>query len=240
MIYVMSDLHGCYEEYLEALEAIDFKDSDQLYILGDIVDRGKEPIKVLQDMMMRSNVFPIIGNHEYMAQSVLRKLCVEITEENVQTHLSEADLESYYHWCKDGGDVTLEQFRSLSFEDRQDILDYLDEFTLFEEVQVNGRDFILVHAGLNPFISSKPIEEYKLEEVIFKAPDYDRVYFEDKYLVSGHKPTVSIDKKQKGKIIEMNRHIAIDCGCVFGLNLGVYCLDTGEKWYIASHKKRNR
>lgn len=238
MIYVMSDLHGCYEEYLQALEAIDFKDSDQLYVLGDIVDRGKEPIKILQDMMMRSNVFPIIGNHEYMAQTVLRKLCVEITEENVQTHLSEADIESCAHWCRDGGDVTLEQFRRLSFEDQQDILDYLDEFTLLEEVRVKDKAFILVHAGLNPFFPEKPIEEYKLEEVIFKAPDYNRVYFEDKYLVSGHKPTVSIDKKQKGRIIEMNHHIAIDCGCVFGLNLGVYCLDTGEKWYIESQNKK--
>lgn len=238
MIYVMSDLHGCYEEYLEALEAIDFKDSDQMYILGDIVDRGKEPIRLLQDMMMRSNVFPIIGNHEFMAQSVLRKLCVEITEKNADTHLSETDMENCYHWCKDGGDVTLEQFRTLSFEEKQDILDYLDEFSLFEEVRVNDRDFVLVHAGLNPFVLGKPLDEYKLEEVIFKAPDYNRIYFEDKYLVSGHKPTVSIDKKQKGRIIEMNRHIAIDCGCVFGLNLGVYCLNTGEKWYIESHKKK--
>ena len=27
MIYVMSDIHGCYEEYLEALRMIDFKDN---------------------------------------------------------------------------------------------------------------------------------------------------------------------------------------------------------------------
>ena len=38
------------------------------------------------------------------------------------------------------------------------------------------------------------------------------------------------------QIIEKNHHIAIDCGCVFGMNLGVYCLDTGEKWYIEKEK----
>lgn len=237
MIYVMSDLHGCYDEYLKALELVDFKETDQLYILGDVVDRGKEPIRLLQDMMMRSNVFPIIGNHEYMALSVLRKLCVEITEENVQSHLNETDMESLYHWCKDGGDVTLQQFQKLSYEEKLDILDYLDEFSLVEEISVNQKHFILVHAGLNPFIKDKALEDYQLEEVIFKSCDYDRVYFEDKYLVSGHKPTVSIDKKQKGQIIEMNHHIAIDCGCVFGLNLGIYCLDTGEKWYVESSHK---
>ena len=86
MIYVMSDLHGCYEEYCKALELIDFSSEDTLYVLGDIVDRGKEPIKILQDMMMRDNVYPIIGNHDYMAMSVLRKLTVEITEDNYESH----------------------------------------------------------------------------------------------------------------------------------------------------------
>lgn len=236
MIYVMSDLHGCYQEYLKALEVIGFNDNDQLYVLGDIVDRGKEPIKLLQDMMMRSNIFPIIGNHEYMALTVLRKFCVEITQENVETHLDEEDMENFYHWCSDGGKVTLEQFRKLSSEEQLDILDYLEEFSLLEEVSVNGKDFVLVHAGLHPFLPDKPLEEYQLEEVIFKSPNYDLVYFADKYLVSGHKPTISIDKKKRGQIIEKNHHIAIDCGCVFGMNLGVYCLDTGEKWYIEKEK----
>ena len=83
MIYVMSDIHGCYDAYLEALKKIDFKDEDTLYILGDVIDRGKQSIELLQDMMCRNNVYPLIGNHEYMALTVLNKLCVEITEENV-------------------------------------------------------------------------------------------------------------------------------------------------------------
>ena len=84
MHYVMSDLHGCYQEYREALEKINFNEQDTLYVLGDVVDRGPEPIKLLQNMMLRPNVLPIIGNHEYMALTVLKKLCVEITEENAE------------------------------------------------------------------------------------------------------------------------------------------------------------
>ena len=75
MIYAMSDLHGSYDEFIKALEVIDFNDEDELYVVGDIMDRGKNPIKLLQDMMMRPNVFPIIGNHDYMALTVLKKLC---------------------------------------------------------------------------------------------------------------------------------------------------------------------
>ena len=212
MIYVMSDIHGCYEEYLEALELIHFSDEDELYIVGDIVDRGKEPIKLLQDMMCRHNVFPIIGNHDYMALTVLKKLCVEITEENVDTHLNEDDMMNYLHWIKDGGNTTCEQFKKLSREEQLDILDYLEEFTLYEEVSVNNHDYILVHAGLNPFNKNKQLDEYSIDEVIFKSVDYNVQYFDDKYLVTGHKPTVSIDKSKKGQIIEKNNHIAIDCG----------------------------
>ncbi len=233
MIYVMSDIHGCYNEYLKALDIINFNDNDELYVLGDIVDRGNEPIKLLQDMMLRHNVFPIIGNHDYMALTVLKKLCVEITEENVETHLNEDDMLNYIHWMNDGGKTTCEQFQKLSREDQLDIIDYLEEFTLYEEVNVNNKEYILVHAGLNPFDKNKELDEYSIDEVIFKSVDYNIKYFDDKYLVTGHKPTISIDKSKKGQIIEKNNHIAIDCGCVFGMNLGILCLNTHEKWYIS-------
>lgn len=232
MIYVMSDLHGCYKEYLEALECIGFSDEDQLYVLGDIVDRGEEPIKLLQDMMMRHNVFPLIGNHEYMALTVLNRLSVEISKDNAESCLSEKDIENYYHWVQDGGDVTCNQFQALSREDQQDILEYLEEFTLYEEVQVNGKEYILVHAGLEPFDVHKALETYKIEEIVFKSVDYQNMYFKDKYVVSGHRPTFTIDEDHKGKIIEINNHLAIDCGCVYGYALGVLCLDTLEKWYV--------
>lgn len=49
MIYVISDIHGCYKEYKELLEKIHFGETDELYVLGDVVDRGPEPMKVLHD-----------------------------------------------------------------------------------------------------------------------------------------------------------------------------------------------
>ena len=54
MIYVMSDIHGCYKEFIKALEVVNFNDNDELYILGDIVDRGDEPIKLLQDLINKN------------------------------------------------------------------------------------------------------------------------------------------------------------------------------------------
>ena len=40
MTYVMSDLHGHYQKYLQMLDMIHFSDNDDLYMLGDVVDRG--------------------------------------------------------------------------------------------------------------------------------------------------------------------------------------------------------
>ena len=232
MHYVMSDIHGCYEEYLEALELIHFSDEDELYIVGDIVDRGKDPIPLLQDLMIRSNVFPILGNHDYMALTVLKKLCVEIVEENVETHVSMEDMMNYYSWVKEGGYTTLKQFQQLSYEEKMDIIAYLEEFLICEEVHVNNETYILAHAGISNFEEKKRIYDYSFIDLIFTACDYTKPYYQDAYFVSGHTPTFKIDASYKGKIYEKNNHIALDCGCIYGLNLGVYCLDTKKAYYV--------
>ena len=43
MIYVTGDIHGCYAQYRRLLEQIGLRESDTLYVLGDVVDRGPEP-----------------------------------------------------------------------------------------------------------------------------------------------------------------------------------------------------
>ena len=53
-------------------------------------------------MMLRRNVFPIIGNHEYMALMVLKKFAVEITDENTENYLSADDITSYMNWSLNG------------------------------------------------------------------------------------------------------------------------------------------
>ena len=37
MICVMSDIHGMYDKYIEMMDLIDLKETDTLYILGDII-----------------------------------------------------------------------------------------------------------------------------------------------------------------------------------------------------------
>lgn len=236
MKYVISDIHGCFTEYQELLERIGFRDEDELYVLGDVVDRGPEPIRVLQDMMLRPNVYPILGNHEYMALSVLRRLAVEITRENAENYLTADDLLSYSYWMKDGGEITSRQFSQLSREEKEEVLDYLMEFSVYEEVAAGGKQYVLVHAGIRDFQEERDLEDYEFEDFVLFRADYDRRYFSDprKYLVTGHMPTMAIRADQQPLVYQEKGHIAIDCGCVFGGQLAAYCLDTGEIFYVKS------
>ena len=79
MTYLMSDLHGQYDKYRKMLEKIRFGDRDDLYVLGDVVDRGPEPMKILRDMSLRINVFPILGNHDWTARVILSRLNTKIS-----------------------------------------------------------------------------------------------------------------------------------------------------------------
>lgn len=67
--------------------------------------------------------------------------------------------------------------------------------------------------------------------MIFTRADYGTIYDKSYYLVTGHTPTFQISSEYNGKIYCKNHHIAIDCGCVFGKRLGVYCFDTEECIY---------
>ena len=78
--YVMSDIHGEYDMFMEVLQKIQFREDDTLYILGDVLDRGPHPIKTLLKLMEMPNVICMVGKHELMALECLEFLMQEITE----------------------------------------------------------------------------------------------------------------------------------------------------------------
>ena len=232
MIYILSDVHGQVAKYQAMLEKIRFRPADTLYVLGDAVDRGPEPMKILLDMMSRPNVIPILGNHEFMAAYCLRLLLKEITDDTI-AELDDVQWAALEEWFLNGGHTTLASFHRLSPEERLEVWDYLGGFSLYEEVSVGGKDYLLVHAGLDNFSPDKPLEDYALHELIFCRPDYGRPYYTDKYVVTGHTPTQVISGNPKpGRVYRANNHIAIDCGCGYGGPLAAICLDTREEFYV--------
>lgn len=231
MIYVMGDIHGCYDKYEEMLKRIRFSDDDTLFVLGDVVDRGPEPVKVLRDMAMRGNVYPILGNHEIMMLDVLEPLLVEITEDNWSTHLTGELLHKFSMWQMDGGDVTARQMRALPKEERRDLLDYVKEFPLYEAVDVGDKTFLLVHAGLGNYRADKKLREYTAEELAFMRPTLGGTYYgDDVVIVAGHTPTKAFG--DRWEIVRSGNAIFMDCGAAFGGKLACLCLDTMEEFYV--------
>ena len=232
MIYCMSDIHGHYDKYLEMLRKIDFKDSDTLFVLGDVVDRGPSSMEILLDMMCRPNVIPILGNHEYAAMANLQFLAQEITEDSL-SHFDENVMNNLLQWQSIGGTSTMESFRKLDREQKEEILEYLEEFSLYEEIVVGKKKYVLVHAGLKNFNPDRPLWDYELYEVIFDRADYGKTYFDNKTLVTGHTPTALIPEHDGTDTIYKGcGHIAIDCGCEFDGKLACIRLNDEKEFYV--------
>lgn len=230
MTYVMSDLHGEYSKFLSMLEVIGFTDDDTLYVLGDIVDRGDEPVKLLKDLMVRPNVFPTMGNHDFFACDILKQLMTEITEDT--TALAPELMNQVLDWIQDGGTNTMVQFKELTPDERTALVDYISSFPLVEITEIEDRCFIMSHAGLGNFEKKKKLKDYSVFDLIASRPEPDKRCFDDEsiYIVCGHTPTFNICGEHR--IYQSNGNVFIDCGAVFGGRLGCLCLDTMEEFYV--------
>ena len=225
MIYVMSDLHGCYEAYVKMLKKISFSKEDVLYILGDVVDRGPNGMKILLDIAKRENVILFRGNHDLQAAILLLNL-YRFEDRKCPKEL----IEAYKGWLEDGGKTTLEEFLMLSEKERKIVLSVLRKSQISKEIKVNGKKYLLAHTVPEvDFICD--YEEWTEEDYTIGEPDYEEVYFDDTQVITGQTPTEYIDRNFAGKIWMGNHHIAIDCGAVFGYSLGCLCLDTMEESY---------
>ncbi len=231
MIYAMSDLHGCYDKFIGMLDKIHFSEKDTLYILGDVVDRGEDGIKLLLDLAKRKNVICLRGNHDNTALRILNYL-----KTPADSPLADKLIEIFKLWLSDGGYPTYKAFSALDEPGRQTVLSYLNSLPIFDEITVADRSFFLSHTGPQNE-KMQNFDSCQMNDFLIGEIEYEKVYFKDKFFVSGHTPTELIDKSYKGRIYQKNNHIAIDCGAVFGNPLGCICLNTLEKFYFDDMEK---
>lgn len=102
--------------------------------------------------------------------------------------LGNAQIATLSNWLANGGGPTLHELKQLRQEEREGLLDYIQEMDLYAQVEAGGCCFVLVHIGLEHF-PEKPLEEYELTDFLFCRHNPDQVYYEDRYLVYGHTPT---------------------------------------------------
>lgn len=226
MVYAVSDLHGCYDKYIKLLERLNMTSDDSLYILGDIVDRGSEGIKIILDLVNRKNIFSCRGNHDHCAQILLRNFAIPN-----DGYFADGLEETFRLWLSDGGNTTYEEFLKLDENKQRVVLNYLKSLSVFKKLTIGGRKFFLAHT-VPEKSKMLDIENCRNSDFIMGEPEYEKMYFEDTIIVTGHTPTGFIDPEYTGRIWKGNNHIAIDCGTVFGNPLGCICLDTLEDFYV--------
>lgn len=231
MIYVTSDLHGYpLEAFQKLLADAGFSGEDFLFVLGDVIDRGDEGVRLLRWMAAQPNVQLILGNHEAMLLG-----CAFLFREAERAgELVPEDLERLALWRSNGADPTLKAFQEL-LRDKPDvmegILDYLNDAPLYDYVDVNGRQFILVHAGLGGFRSDKPFHRYEPEELLWVRPTLDTRYFDGATVIFGHTPTYHYGEQYRGRAVKTDTWICIDTGAAAGGKPMLLRLDDMQEFY---------
>lgn len=73
-IFAVSDIHGFYDELIEALNKAGFDENNEqhyLVVCGDCFDRGSQPVEVMRYLSSLPRKVLVKGNHE----SLLQELC---------------------------------------------------------------------------------------------------------------------------------------------------------------------
>jgi serine/threonine protein phosphatase 1 len=227
--YAISDLHGCYEEFMALLEQIKFNsDNDVIYILGDVIDRGDKPIDCLNFIRKAKHIHLLMGNHEVIM-------------------LDYYDRKDRRTWLHNGCESTIEQLNALSEAERNKIFAYVRKRPYYKTITVNGRRYFLSHAGLD---ISLPFTRQTKKTLTWSRDEFYREKALNSHIcIFGHTPTPNLntdlyveedeDERENCSIWLDNRHndkICIDCGCVFGGALSALRLDDGAVFYVESKR----
>ena len=62
-LIAVGDIHGCHHEFSDLLQLLELQAGDRVVLLGDIVNRGPDSIKVI-DLARVTNAISLLGNHE--------------------------------------------------------------------------------------------------------------------------------------------------------------------------------
>ena len=194
--YVMSDIHGEYDRFLRMLKLIRFSDSDHLYIIGDIIDRGSDGIDLALNIMRCKNVTLLRGNHEQMCCDALSP---------------RQKFGAHQLWLSNGGGPTyIDLTRMRDKTTRETILRYFSELPLYLDIEVQSRKFHLVHG--------MPSVNYNEQDMLWGRPNPTDVSpWEGVTVIVGHTPTYFVDRsilrQESVTIWHGNGILDIDCGC---------------------------
>ena len=188
---VIGDIHGCFDELQDLLDAAALAEQDQIIALGDIVDRGPDSLRVLSFFAATANACSLMGNHE---------------RKHVRSHRGQIR-PALSQW------ITRRQIGEPGYADACRIMDGFPRCLELAEA-------ILVHGFYEPGRSLAEQDESVIVGTLsgerhlgqrYRGPWYD-LYDGDKPLIVGHH-----DYLNNGQpLIWRDRVYAIDTGCCHG------------------------
>ena len=202
--FAISDIHGCANTFEAMLtKVIQLKKDDQLYLLGDYIDRGprsKEVIDIILNLQVGGySVHALKGNHE--------EICLR--------SLDSADV--FRSWLINGGDATLKSF---SAEEPGQIptnyISFMQGLDYYKELE----HYILVHAGIN-FSVPDPFTD---KQSMLWTRNF--TVKGNKVVVHGHTPMVRGEIEDSILNVAEYKKIDIDNGCAYlnrGADFGSLC-----------------
>ncbi len=238
MIYVISDIHGCYDEFQQMLKKINFNpEKDELIIDGDIIDRGSQNFEMLR--YMESNpkgVTFILGNHDYDFMFYCKGIKHIFREQFWEDMYDVYDCLAFKRFVKDHYGTVKELIKThneLTLKDFEVWQKKFESIPYYVERTVNGKNYIIVHGG---YISKENYGRhmrdlyynYGLEniETFYIWARNEQLYLggkPDTTIIFGHTPTIFADEGfyNDGRVWKYNRKtdnctfINIDCGLVY-------------------------
>jgi serine/threonine protein phosphatase 1 len=210
---VIGDIHGCYSEFIDLLDAVEFDGAtEKLILLGDYIDRGKDSysvIKKIQELQKKypNNVIALRGNHEQML--------IDAYDCGMSKYSQEHSL-----WMMNGGKKTLKSFYKYQAKINQEI-QWFKNLPLYYEDDSR----IYVHAGIDLYKPMTEQSSYTLlwtrEPFIFNSKKYE------KQVVFGHTPSQNLTQDTK-PYKTVGGNIGIDTGCVYNGVLTALIIENNE------------
>ncbi|MFM2004703.1 MAG: hypothetical protein RLZZ09_358 [Pseudomonadota bacterium] len=143
--YAIGDVQGCHDELLVLLDRIRFDPSaDQLWFVGDLVNRGPRSLETLRTIRdLGNSAVSVLGNHDLHLLAVAEGISRTKHRDTF-------------------GDI-------LSAPDRDELLHWLRHRPLLH----HGGEFYLIHAGLPPQWNMEQATGLAQEaETALRSPDY--------------------------------------------------------------------
>lgn len=199
--FAVSDIHGCYRTFEALLQRIGLDKDDELFLLGDYIDRGPASKEIL-DLILKLkeeeyHVQCLLGNHEVMMLDVLQ---------------NPTSSDAYLWKAWNGGEATLKSFRATSVSGvDQKYIDFIRSMPRF----IEKPPFIFVHAGLNFNLPDPLSDEETMLWSFEDKPEVNKEWLGDRIIVHGHR--IHTRERISNDIRQLRTFpvLGIDNGCVY-------------------------